>query len=455
MGRGAAAAHPLNEGTLGRHARRIAVPTYDRWSVTPSVVHFGVGAFHRSHQAVYFDDLAQRRVSLEWGLVGVGLHSREMREALSAQDGLYTVVERGAEGTRARVIGAIGNYLFGPDNPAAVVAALAHPRTRLVTLTVTAGGYAAVEEDLERPRSAIGYLVEALARRCHDGLPPFTVLSCDNLSGNGEAARSGILDLARRRDPGLAEWIESCGAFPSSMVDRITPRTTDADREALARDFGVTDVWPVMTEPFSHWIVEDRFCNGRPPLDRVGVRFVDDVRPYSLMKTRMLNASHCAIGFAGSLAGYRTIDEAAADPALAGLIERMMAEDVAPLLGDVPGIDLDEYRGVLMERFANRAIADQLSRLCRNGTGKMQTHVLSSIREARSLGRPHPRLTLAVAAWLRYLRTQGEPAPDRSVFGALARDAGFARELGEALLAIDERGIRAAAAGAVGEPIPA
>jgi fructuronate reductase/mannitol 2-dehydrogenase len=478
LGTGPRAAQPLNDATLSRHARRVAVPTFDRWSLVPSVVHIGVGAFHRSHQAVYFDDLAERGHSREWGLVGVGLHRRGIGEALSEQDGLYTVVSRDGNRSTARIVGAMGRFLFAPDNPAAVVATLAHPRTRLVTLTVTAVAYGD-RSDLGHagsPRTAIGLLVDALGRRRRAGLRPFTVLSCDNMPSNGEITRDAVCAFACEQDPGLAKWIEAHGAFPSSMVDRITPRSTDADRELVGREFGVADLWPVITEPWSQWIVEDDFCNGRPPLDLVGAQLVGDVRPYSLMKTRMLNGAHCAIGYAGSLAGYERIDEAVQDPALGAFLDGMMGEEVAPALGPVPGIDLDAYRRSLMQRFANRGVADQLSRLCRNGSSKVPNHIVASIREAREDGRPHPRLTLAVAAWLQYLRGFDErgselplvdPLADRlrtladepralllkrSLFGRLAGDGTFADEVCAYLDAIERVGVREVARGLVEAP---
>src|SRR4051812_27026346 len=235
---------PLTGKDLSRHAARVSVPTYERSALTPSVVHIGVGSFHRSHQAMYLDELAERRISAAWGVVGVGLHRPEMREALRAQDGLYTVVTRDPRGDRARVVGVIRRYLFAPDDSERVVATLADPRTRLVTLTITVGGYAG-----DRPEAVV-FLVEALARRRRAGLPPFTVLSCDNLPDNGALAREAILACARTRDDRLADWIAAHGAFPGSVVDRITPKTTHADRERLAARFGIDDRWPVVTEPF-------------------------------------------------------------------------------------------------------------------------------------------------------------------------------------------------------------
>nr|MBA3748507.1 mannitol dehydrogenase family protein [Solirubrobacterales bacterium] len=445
-----------------------------------------VGSFHRSHQAVYFDDLAQRGVT-GWGLVGVGLHRREMQEVLESQDGLYTVVARGRGCDAARIIGVITRYLFAPDRADGVLDALADPRTRLVTLTITAPGYhvepatgAFLADDPEvladlaspgHPCSAIGYVVEGLDRRRREGHEPFTVLSCDNMPGNGTVARSAVVAFARMRDARLARWIEDRVAFPSSMVDRITPTTTPADREMVQRAFGVRDAWPVMTEPFSQWIVEDDFVNGRPPLDEVGVQFVADVRPYALMKTRLLNACHSAVGYLGWLGGHRRMDEAMADAAYRMLLARMMRDEIAPLLPAVPGVDLSAYQATLLERFANPAVGDRLSRLCRNGSAKVPGHLLTSIHDARAIGRPHALLTLAVAGWCRYLRGVDEdgnavvvddPAADRlrklalaggsdprplladhATFGPLGRDREFADAVARDLGEIDLIGARA------------
>ena len=492
------APRPLTERTLAHHGRRALIPTYDRAALAPSVVHMSVGSFHRSHQAVYFDDLAQRAVTRDWGLVGVGLYRRRMQGVLSAQDGLYTVVSRGAGGDEARVVGVITAYRFAPDQAEGVLATLADERTRLVTLTITAGGYkvdaatgAFASDDAEvvadcaqprRPVSAVGYLVEALDRRRRAGLAPFTILSCDNMPANGAIARTAVVALARMRDERLAEWIERHVAFPSSMVDRITPKTAPQDRTMVAEQFGIADRWPVITEPFSQWIVEDAFCHGRPPLDEVGVQFTGDVRPYALMKTRLLNASHSALGYLGSLAGHDRTNEAITDPVYAGYVERMMREEIAPLLPPVPGIDLPQYQRILLQRFANPAIGDRLSRLCRNGSAKVPGHVLSSIREARLTGRPHELLTLAVAGWVRYLRgvdedgrpltiddpaarrlgalapaRGGDPRPllaDRRTFGSLGGDPCFAAAIERDLRSLDRHGARAVVADRVARDAP-
>ena len=481
------AALPLTTSTLPALAGRLRIPRYDRVALVPSVVHLSVGSFHRSHQAVYFDELA-RRGHTGWGLVGAGLRRPEMREALTAQHGLYTVVERGRHADDARVVGAIRRYVFAPEDGPSVLASLTDPRTRLVTLTITGAGYgldpatgtldlghpdlAADLRDPSRPRSAIGFLVEALRIRKANGTPPFTVLSCDNVADSGRIARTAVAGRAELHDPSLAGWIEEHGAFPSSMVDRITPRTTDADRAFVAERFGVADLCPVITEPFRQWIVQDEFCDGRPPLDEVGVQFVDDVRPYALMKTRLLNASHCALGHLGSLAGLRRTDIAMGDPVFGTFVEQLMEREVAPLLPPVPGVDLDDYRATTLERLANPKLPDQLDRLCRAASGKVPRHVVPSIVAAREHGLEHPRLTLALAGWLRYLRgvdDRGRPLPlddplgprlrwlaresgtdprrllaERKLFGDLGQDEEFVDELADALRSLATHGARTA-----------
>jgi fructuronate reductase/mannitol 2-dehydrogenase len=443
----------LTAATLVSLPEGVDAPGYDRAALRSGVVHFGVGGFHRAHQAMYFDELARRGLGDGWGLTGVGLHRPEMGEVMRAQDCLYLVVARGARGTTVRVVGVMGTYLFAPDQREAVLETLSDPATKLVTLTITGNGYllspdgdfsdddplvAAELEDPGRPDTVFGYLVEALDRRRAAGVAPFTVLSCDNIPGNGAAARTMVV------------------AFPASMVDRITPETTPEERERIVRSLGVDDRWPVITEPFSQWVVEDNFCNDRPPLDEVGVQFVADVAPYELTKKRLLNASHCALGYLGYLAGYRTTAEVMADPAYAAYVSALI-DEVVPLLPRVDGMELGAYKKSLLERLANPEMSDQLSRLCRRGSTKVPSYLLPSITETRAAGRPAPMLTLAVAGWFRYLqghdyagepidiegprseefvelaRQEGaDPRPlltVRQVFGDLADDASFVRDL--------------------------
>ncbi|WP_138757078.1 mannitol dehydrogenase family protein [Modestobacter altitudinis] len=487
-------APPLSDGSLAGYAGTLRVPGYDRTTLVPSIVHIGVGGFHRAHQAVYLDDLAGQGET-GWGVVGVGLHRPQMGEVLSAQDCLFTVVERGPGHESARVVGSLVDYLYAPEDPEAVLRVLADPRTRIVTLTITGAGYliddagafqeddAEVQRDLaspSRPCTVTGYLTAALDRRRRAGNAPFTVLSCDNLPDSGAAARTAVVAHAALRDPALASWIEANVTFPSGMVDRITPETSPHMRDVIERTVGIADRWPVVTEPFSQWVVEDDFCNGRPPLERVGVQFVDDVGPHKLIKARMLNGGHCALGYLGALAGHTRTDEAMADPVVRAVVARMLGEEVQPLMPRVPGVDLTDYRRTTLQRFANPAIGDTLARLCRRGSVKMPSYLLTSLREAREQGRPSSMLLLAVAAWLLYLRgadLAGRPIEVvdpraeelcrlaraggddprlvlglRSVFGSLEDDPRLVDELGDVLRVLSRHGLEAAV-GACGSTV--
>lgn len=410
----------LTNASLSQLAPQIRVPHYPRGSITNGIVHVGVGGFHRAHQAVYMDDYFHQTSDLGWGICGVGLleFDQRMRDALRSQDYLYTLVERSAAGDRARVIGAITDYLFAPDDRQAVIDAMAHPDCRIVTLTITEGGYYYIEgtgeldqqhptiqHDLQHPDQPLGiygFLTAALAQRRQQGLLPFTILSCDNLQGNGNIARKMVTAYAELRDPELGRWIAEQVAFPNSMVDRITPATTDADRAMVAEQFGIQDDWPVVTEPFIQWVIEDHFAAGRPQWEQVGVQFTNDVHPYEMMKIRLLNASHLLIGYLGGLAGYSYVHEVMADPVFQHAIAALM-EEVTPTLQPLPGIDLGQYKHTLIERFANPKIRDQLPRLCLNGSAKLPKFVLGSLRDKLQLGGGIDYLCLTVAAWCRYL----------------------------------------------------
>ncbi|MGI5478764.1 mannitol dehydrogenase family protein [Streptomyces lavendofoliae] len=382
----------------------LEVPGYDRTRIEPAVVHFGVGGFHRAHQEVYFDRLAELGF-IHWGVIGVGMRRPEMGQVLDAQDNLFTVVERGVADSAAKVIGSMVEYLLLADDRRAVRARLADPRIRLVTLTITADGYVLPDDPEQAHESVFELIVDALEERRLARHAPFTVLSCDNLPDSAAATREAVMTLARRRAPELARWIEDRVSFPGSMVDRITPATTPEDRDEIEEDFQVGDRWPVITEPFMQWVIEDDFCNDRPPLDRVGVRFVDDVAPYKLIKSRLLNGVHSALGYVGYLAGHRSTYQAMKDPDVADFIQRLMREEIAPLLpADVPGMDLDTYCDTVLERLSNPSIADQLARLCRRGSTKVPDYLLPSLHAAHAEDRPRTRLAFAVAAWMRYLR---------------------------------------------------
>lgn len=421
----------LNNDTLSRLAPEVARPAYDRSAVTPGIVHFGVGGFHRAHQAMTLDALMNRGEALDWGIVGIGVMpgDRRMQAALAAQDHLYTLVIKHPDGRREpRVIGSLIDYHFAPDDPAAVIELLADPAIRIVSLTVTEGGYnfhpvsgefdlanPDIRHDLEHPeapRTTFGLIVEGLARRRERGIAPFTLMSCDNIQGNGEVAKETFGAYARARDPGLADWIAAGVAFPNAMVDRITPVTSEADIAELAERFDVEDAWPVVCEPFTQWVLEDHFVAGRPPLDQAGVQLVDDVVPFELMKLRLLNASHQALTYFGYLAGYRHAHEVCQDPLFVDFLLDYMRREGSPTLAPVPGIDLEAYRLTLIERFANPEVKDTLARLCAESSDRIPKWLLPVIREQLARGGEIQRSAAVVASWARYAEgvdERGEP----------------------------------------------
>ncbi|GAA3607616.1 mannitol dehydrogenase family protein [Microlunatus ginsengisoli] len=411
----------------------IPTPTYDRSRLSPGIVHVGVGGFHRAHQAMYVDAWLNSGDpdAYGWGICGVGVlpHDARMRDVLKEQDGLYTLVLKDADGSwEPRVIGSITDYLLAPDDPEAVIEQMAAETTRIVSLTVTEGGYnvhpvtgefdagnPAVQADLEpgaTPTTTFGLVVEALARRRDRGLAPFTVMSCDNIQGNGHVAAKMFTAFARLRDPELGDWLAGAVRFPNSMVDRITPGTTDEDRDAVAERFGIADGWPVVCEPFTQWVLEDDFSLGRPALETVGVQVVDDVTPYELMKLRLLNASHQALCYFGYLAGYRLVHDVAQDPLFARFLLAYMEREGSPTLAPVPGIDLDAYRRQLIERFSNAHVRDTVARLCAESSDRIPKWLLPVIRENLAAGRDVTLASAVVASWARYadaVDEDGEP----------------------------------------------
>lgn len=400
----------LNTLTLPELPPAVQTPLYSRAALAPAIVHLGVGGFHRAHEAVYCDDLLTQGLG-DWGIVGVGLRpeDRAMRDALVPQDGLYTLVTRDVDGDAARVVGSLIRYLFAPEQDAEVRAVLAAPSTKIVSLTITEGGY----EDPTGP--AWTYLAAALETRRAQGTPPFTVLSCDNLQSNGEAARRALVAAASARDTELADWVQANVAFPNAMVDRITPQTTGSDRELVRTEFGVDDAWPVVCEPFKQWIVEDTFPQGRPQWEAVGAQFVADVHPYETMKLGLLNGSHFAMAYLGFLTGFETVPAVMADPDFRQFISRLMDDEVTPLLPPVPGIDLTDYKTTLLHRFDNPAIKDQITRLCLDGAPKFPKYLRPSLEAAIERGRPRRLLTLALAGWLRYLTGEDESGLSYSI----------------------------------------
>ncbi|MBW4444844.1 MAG: mannitol dehydrogenase family protein [Plectolyngbya sp. WJT66-NPBG17] len=420
--------HPitkLNEAALSHLSDTIRLPRYDRHSLKNGFVHIGVGGFHRSHQALYLDNYFDQTADFRWGICGIGLleQDRRMRDALKSQDHLYTLVERSPNDDRARIIGSIDRYLFAPEDPQSVIAAMASPDCRIVTLTITESGYyynegsgelevdhPTIQHDLQHPDQPIGtygFLAAALEQRYKQGLPPFTVQSGDNLQGNGDITRKMLTAFAELRDRALGQWLSEQGAFPNSMVDRITPATTDSDRTFVAEKFGIEDDFPVIAEPFTQWVIEDQFCAGRPDLETVGVQFTADVHPYELIKIRLLNASHMLIGYLGTLLGYTYVHEVMADSQCREAISALM-EEVTPTLQPVAGVDLADYKQTLIERFENPKIRDRLSRLCHNSSAKNPKFLLGSLREKLQQGGTIDYLSLTIAAWFRCLIGQDE-----------------------------------------------
>ncbi|MBB5369139.1 MULTISPECIES: mannitol dehydrogenase family protein [unclassified Janthinobacterium] len=416
----------LNQANLAQLPTAVSGPAYGRDTLVPSIVHIGVGGFYRAHQAVYLDDLLALPGHAQWGYCGVGLLPSDaaMRDAMQSQDGLYTVVERSAAGDVARVIGCVGEYLYAPDDPAAVLEKLAAPATRIVSLTITEGGYYvnqgtgefdASHPDIvyelahpQAPRCSFGYLLAALSLRRQRGLAPFTILSCDNLQHNGDVTRTMLLAFAALRDAELAQWLATHCSFPNSMVDRITPATTDEHRALVHDSFGINDAWPVVCEPFRQWVIEDAFPHGRPAWELVGAQMTHDVLPYEKMKLRLLNASHQALCYIGMLLGYTYAHEAMNDAGIRALVRRMMDDEVTPLLDTVQGVDLEQYKATLIERFSNPAVRDQLARIGTEGSARIPKFVLPSVREALAQGRAIKLLGFTVACWFRYLEGHDE-----------------------------------------------
>ncbi|HEY1751558.1 MAG TPA: mannitol dehydrogenase family protein [Caulobacteraceae bacterium] len=403
----------LSDRTLAQ-ARNGAWPgAYDRAAVSIGVVHLGPGAFHRAHQAPVFDDLLAR--DPRWGVCGVSLRSAAVREALAPQDGLYTLVELQAD-VRVRIIGSVRELLTAHQAPDAVLARLAAAQTRLVTLTVTEKGYCLtprgdldlahpdVAYDLARPaapRSAVGWLVAALRARRGAGTPPLSVVSCDNLSGNGDKLGRAVAALAAAQgDADLAGWIEGEIRFPSTMVDSITPATDEPLKARVRELVGLDDAWPIQRERFTQWVIEDRLAAGAPDFAAAGVSLVADVKPFEQAKLRLLNGAHSTLAYVGLLAGVSTVAEAMADPALAGFVERLMRADIAPSLAPAAGLDLAVYIGAVLQRFRNPAIRHQLAQIAWDGSQKLPFRLLGTIADALAAGRPIARLAVPVAAWM-------------------------------------------------------
>lgn len=417
-------AQHLNLAALGSLPKEIATPAYDRSDLTAGIVHIGVGNFHRAHQAVYLDNLFGMGRDHDWAIIGAGIKSFDAakREALKSQDWLTTVVELDPNHLSARVTGAMID--FAEVSPEAVRAALEDPAIRIASLTVTEGGYyvdartggfdAAHPEMLadaagpDKPKTVFGILIAALQARRAAGVAPFTVMSCDNLPENGHVAKQAVIGLATLIDPDLATWIDVNVAFPNGMVDCITPATSPVEIAIVQDAFGIEDAAPVTCEPFRQWVLEDHFPAGRPALEDVGVTFVDDVKPYELMKLRILNGGHAAIAYIGALLGYEMSADSMADPDVAAWYRKLAQTEIIPTLSPIQGVDYGAYLENCMVRFANSAVKDTIPRLCLDGSNRQPKFILPTIQDALAAGLPVDGLALEVALWCRYCATSAE-----------------------------------------------
>ena len=396
-----------------------ATPSYDRPALSAGIVHFGVGNFHRAHQAVYLDSLFNAGRDHGWAIIGAGVlpTDEKMRKILAGQDFLTTVVEQSARRSAARVTGAMIDFV-SPKDPPAVIRTLADPAIRIVSLTITEGGYfidpasgvfdpenpeiAADGTAPENPKTVFGLIVAGLKRRREAGIEPFTVMSCDNIPHNGVVTRNAVVGLAKLADPEFSRWILAQVAFPNGMVDRITPATGDREREILKRDFGIEDNWPVFCEDFTQWVLEDHFPAGRPALERVGVQFVPDVTPYETMKIRILNGGHAVIAYPAGLLDIHFAHEAMEDSMIRGFLQKVECEEIIPVVPPVPNTDLQRYFKKIEERFANPKIGDTIRRLCLDGSNRQPKFIIPSIADRLKAGAGVTGLALESALWCRY-----------------------------------------------------
>jgi mannitol 2-dehydrogenase len=418
----------LSNKTVARLPDKVLVPRYDRGRISAGIVHIGVGNFHRAHEALYVDRCLHLPGHEGWGIIGVGLGAGEQKiqkaRTIKLQDGLYTLTEYSpAQGVQARVIGSLIDYLHAPSQTEAVLSHLAHQDTRIVSLTITEGGYnidkstgefvisdPAVQWDLSNPQqscTAFGLIVEALAQRRAAGLGGFTVLSCDNLRSNGTIAHKAIKSFAMARDRDLAAWIESAVSFPNSMVDRIVP-TVGAEEKRRANAFtGIEDAIPVIAESFTQWVVQDNFVAGRPAFDEVGIELRDDVESFEAIKGRLLNASHMMLSYPALMCGFRLVDEALREPMIAEYLDAFMEKDIIPMLDGPDGVSLVAYKRQTLERFANSAIGDQLLRIAQNGVAKLPIFLSKNLTQLLKWGGGFERVAFCLASFERYLSGQG------------------------------------------------
>ncbi len=478
----------LSAAALGALPNGVTAPKYVRADLKPGIFHIGVGNFHRAHQAVYLDDLFNLGLNRDWAIVGTGVRAADaaMRSALQAQDWLTTVVEQEASHSGARVTAAMVDFL-APGDTVAILAQMIAPEIRIVSLTITEGGYyispatqkfdpahadiVADAGNLDAPKTAFGLIVAALKRRRAARVKPFTVMSCDNIPGNGHVTENAVAGLADLVDADLAAWIRHNVAFPNSMVDRITPATSDRERTMLRDQWGLEDGWPVFCEEFKQWVIEDHFCNGRPQLEEVGVTFTPDVAPYEVMKIRILNGGHAAIAYPAALLDIHFVHEAMEDSDIAAFLEHLTKTEIMPTVPPPPGADLEAYRQLIARRFANPKIGDTITRLALDGSNRQPKFILPTVRARLEAGQRAAGLALVSALWCRYaygvsesgksiapnddnwarLQAHAKRAKDDAkaylemtdIFGVNASDPDYVAAFSKALQSLWTKGVRA------------
>lgn len=418
---------------------RARLPAFDRTRLTPGIVHIGLGAFYRAHGVIYNDDTIETDVSghTGWGIIGASLRSPDQRERLVPQDCLYTAIERSAEGEKARIAGSLLGSVVAPENPRALVAQLADPSIRIVTITVTEKGYCHdpatgvlnkahpdIIADLQNPdvpSTLPGFLTAALAKRRAAGIAPFAVISCDNLPSNGKLLAGVVRDFAALRDDALAGWIERSVAFPCSMVDRIVPAVTPEEQQAALALTGLEDHAPVVHEPFRQWVIEDVIDkSARPAWERAGAQFVSEVEPFEFMKLRMLNGTHSALAYLGYLAGFRTVAETVSGPEFRGFLHGLWRNELIPTITPPPGVDLADYADRLLERYANPATRHRNWQIAMDGSQKLPQRILGAVRQQLTSGGEWDRMALVIAAFIRYAGGTDEQGADIDVRDPLA-----------------------------------
>ncbi|ANW95981.1 mannitol dehydrogenase [Wenyingzhuangia fucanilytica] len=430
--------YQLNNKNLTLFKDQVAIPQYNRAEVKTGIVHVGIGGFHRAHQALYTDDLLHQEGNNDWGICGVALlkFDQKIYNTLKEQDGLYTLVVKELDGTLSkRIIGSMVETLFAPENPSKVIEKMASDEVKIITLTITEGGYnyneATSEFDADNPQilqdianplnpiTIFGYLTQALKLRKERGLDGITIQSCDNIQGNGHMTQKMLLSYVKMAEPTLVGWIENNVSFPNSMVDRITPATTQNDVEELTKTSGIDDAWPVVCEPFKQWVIEDNFVAGRPAWENVGAQFAKDVVPYEKMKLSLLNAGHSVLGILGALIGYNTIDEVVHNKNIATFLKNYMDKEVTSTLGTLEGVDLEVYKQSLIERFGNINIKDQIDRICSESSAKIPIFILPTVNTQLKNKANIKHAAFVLAAWAVYSLGKNEKGTDLNIKDAL------------------------------------